>query len=58
MMSRVKKRKRAGCWLMPIILDSWNAEIGRLLVGIQFRKTVQDTTIFKITRVKWAGGLI
>jgi hypothetical protein len=40
-------------WLTPIILASWEAEIGRITVQGQPGQIVQETSTSKITRVKW-----
>jgi hypothetical protein len=42
---------------MPIILAIWKAEIRRIKVPGQPRKTVHETPISKITRAKWTGGM-
>jgi hypothetical protein len=42
---------------MPIILASWEAEIGRKMVQGQTGQIVRETSIFKITRAKWTGGM-
>jgi hypothetical protein len=42
---------------MPIILAPWGANIRRIEVQDQPRKTVHETFISKITRAKWIGGM-
>jgi hypothetical protein len=42
---------------MPIILATWEAEIGKIVVQVQPRKIVHETPISKITRAKWTGGV-
>jgi hypothetical protein len=49
----IKNSKVAGCWwFTPIILATWEADIGRIAVSGQPRQIVHDTSISKITRVK------
>jgi hypothetical protein len=51
-------RKTAGhWWLTPIILASWEAEIGKIMVQGQPRQIIQETPISKITRAKWTGDM-
>jgi hypothetical protein len=49
----------AKCFLLlPIILATWEAEIGRIKVQGQLGEIVYETPpISKITRAKWAGGV-
>jgi hypothetical protein len=37
---------------MPIILVTWEAEIGRIAIPV-----VRETPISKITRAKWIAGV-
>jgi hypothetical protein len=41
---------------MPVIIASWEAEIGRTMVEGQLRQIVLEKPISKITRAKWTGG--
>jgi hypothetical protein len=40
-----------------VILATWEAEIGRIIVQGQPRLIVWETSISKITRAKWTGGV-
>jgi hypothetical protein len=42
---------------MPIILATWEADIGRIEVQDQPRQIVLKTPISKITRAKWTGSV-
>jgi hypothetical protein len=57
--AQVKRyRKPTGCWwLKPIILAIWEAEIRRMMDQSQSGKIVPKTSISKITRAKWTGGV-
>jgi hypothetical protein len=43
---------------MPVILITWEAEIGRITVWGQPGQTVLETPISKVTRAKWTGGVV
>jgi hypothetical protein len=46
------------CWLMPVILTTWEAEIGRIMV--RARPDQANTSLdpsSKITRAKCTGGV-
>jgi hypothetical protein len=40
-------------WLIPVILATWKAEIGRIVIPSQPRQIVREILISKITRAKW-----
>jgi hypothetical protein len=42
---------------VPVILTTWEAEIGRIVVQGQPGQIVHKTTISKITTAKWTGGV-
>jgi hypothetical protein len=42
---------------MPVILLTWEAEIGRIKIQGQQRQIVLVMPISKITRAKWTGGV-
>jgi hypothetical protein len=44
-------------WVTPIILATWEADIGRIVVGGQPEQILQETSTVKITRAKWTGGM-
>jgi hypothetical protein len=44
-------------WLVPLILATWEAKIGRIEFWGQPGQTVHDSSISKITRAKWIGGV-
>jgi hypothetical protein len=44
-------------WLTPVILAIGGAEMGRVVVQGQPEQTVHETTISKITKAKWTGGM-
>jgi hypothetical protein len=44
-------------WHTPVILAIWEAGIRRIEVGSQPRQIVGETSISKITRAKWIGGV-
>jgi hypothetical protein len=44
-------------WLEPVILATWEAEIGRIKIWGQPRQIVHETPSPKITRAKWTGGI-
>jgi hypothetical protein len=44
-------------WLTPIIKTIWEAEIKRIAIQGQPRKTVLENLICKITRAKWTGDM-
>jgi hypothetical protein len=51
-------KPRADGWLTPVILASWEAEIGRIVVRDQYRQIVRwDSPISKTTKAKWTGGV-
>jgi hypothetical protein len=43
-------------WLIPVILASYEAEIGRITVEADRANSLQ-APIYKITREKWTGGV-
>jgi hypothetical protein len=42
---------------MLVILATWEAEIWRITVQGQFGQIVPETSISKITKAKWTGGV-
>jgi hypothetical protein len=42
---------------VPIILATWEAEIGKMEVRGQPGQIILETLISKITRAKWTGGV-
>jgi hypothetical protein len=51
----LEKVYEARCWwFIPVILDTWEAEIRRLRPALA--NSLQDP-IPKITRAKWTGGV-
>jgi hypothetical protein len=42
---------------MPIILATWEAEIGRIMVPDQLRQVFLETPISKIIRTKWTESV-
>jgi hypothetical protein len=44
-------------WLTPVILTTWEAEIGRIILRGQSWQIVIKTPISKITSAKWTGGV-
>jgi hypothetical protein len=53
----VKKRHNArSWWLTPIVLATWETEIG--IIGGQIRQIVCKISIFKTTRAKLTGDVV
>jgi hypothetical protein len=42
---------------MPVILATWEAEIGRKAIQGQSKQIICKIPISKITRAKWIGGM-
>jgi hypothetical protein len=45
-------------WLMPVILTTWEAKIGRITVWSQPRQIIHDAPISKKTRAKLTRGMV
>jgi hypothetical protein len=43
---------------MPVILATWEAEIGRIAIQGQSGQIFHKTSISKITSTKWARGVV
>jgi hypothetical protein len=42
---------------MPLILATWEAEIGRIMIQSQPGQIVCETPISKMIKAKWTGGV-
>jgi hypothetical protein len=55
----VESNNQAGCrWLTPIILSTSEVDIRRITVQSQPGQIAGETSISKITREKWTGGVV